>query len=166
MAVSTIPKNMTDGSLVINDGTGTPLTITVAWENGDFSFDGLAAGGQRERVPYTSRAKTLIGLRMTGLIYGSYSFSFTFGEFTEATTGNVMDMLLGTGGHSARISTTVALGDVMTFDLIFTVEGTDLGDSADHTFTMTDCTADISFAEGDPTTVTISGTCYGTLVGG
>lgn len=33
-----ITKNLRDGQLVINDGTGTPLTLTLALDEGDLSF--------------------------------------------------------------------------------------------------------------------------------
>lgn len=162
MAISTIPKNMTDGSAVLSDGTGSPLTQTIPWENGDFSHDGLDAV-LREVAAYTSRGKTLIGLRHTGLIFPTWSLTFTLGEFTEATTGNVVDMIRGTGGHSARISTTAALGDVICLDFALTIEGTDLGDAADHVLTLTDNHIRVSVAEGDPDVITLSGTTYGTV---
>jgi hypothetical protein len=45
---------------------------------------------------------------------------------------------------------------------VFTVEGTNFGDSADHTLTLTNCEIEtIDFSEGDPNSFTINGVCTG-----
>ena len=39
MAYSTAPKVRRDGKITLKDGTGTPVTLEVAYEEGNFSFD-------------------------------------------------------------------------------------------------------------------------------
>jgi len=51
----------------------------------------------------------------------------------------------------------------MTYKLVFTVEGTNFGDSADHVLTLNDVRVTVSVAEGDPDTYNISGTVYGAI---
>ena len=41
MAISSVVKNFRDGTILIEDGTGTPLAVTVQYEAGDFSITGL-----------------------------------------------------------------------------------------------------------------------------
>lgn len=161
-----IPKNFRDGSVVISDGTAvTPLNVTATFETGDFSIEEAGPGvGGYETSRYLSRGE-LIGLRKTNKVAASGSMSFTFSEFTLNSTGNVIDMIRGTGtDFGSRVSTSTALGDVMTFDIVLTIEGTDLGDAADHTATLTDVeVTSIGIAEGDPNTVSLGFTIHGTI---
>ena len=39
MAFSTVPKAKKDGKLTFRDGTGSPVTLEVAYEEGNFSFE-------------------------------------------------------------------------------------------------------------------------------
>ena len=59
MAESTVVKVRRDGTLTLSDGTGTPVTYTVAYENGDVSFDG---GSKADRIVIRDRG-TIVGLR-------------------------------------------------------------------------------------------------------
>ena len=38
MAYSTVPKMRRDGKITLKDGTGTPVTLEVAYEEGNFTF--------------------------------------------------------------------------------------------------------------------------------
>ena len=49
------------------------------------------------------------------------------------------------------------------FEVTLTIEGTDHGDSADHTIVLDDCTCSVDFAAGDPNSLSVSFTCYGTF---
>ena len=39
MAYSTIPKVRRDGIITLKDGTGTPVTLEISYEEGNFTFD-------------------------------------------------------------------------------------------------------------------------------
>jgi len=157
-----IPKNFRDGTVVVNDGSATPLSLPIAFIQGDFSISGEEAGNT-EHSAYQSRG-VLIGLRKTSALFQSGSFSLILSEFTLASGGTLLDMIKGTGAFASRRSTTEAKGDVMTFDLVWTIEGTDLGDSSDHVATMSDCHLTFDIGEGDPNTISCSFTCYGGIV--
>jgi hypothetical protein len=164
MALSTVIKNFTDGSITIKDGTGTPLEITVALDEGNFTMSGLAAQ-LSEVAAYESRG-SFSGLRHTTRTYPSGSFSAKVAEFSEDSTGTLADAILKQGTvWAAAVSTSGASADVYTVDLVFAMEGTDHGDSADATVTLEDCYCTIDFAEGDPNTFTITFTCYGSISG-
>lgn len=162
MALSTTIKNFCDGSLLINDATGTPLACTVPYSNGDFAFDGLS-DTWKEVSAYETRG-TFNTLRHTTRTYPTGSFSVKMSEFTNALTGVVTDALTKNGAWASAVST---LGTGMPYcvKLTFTVEGTDFGDGADASVIFTNCRCTYGFAEGDPNTINVSFTCYGTSTG-
>ncbi len=167
MALSNVIKNMRDGSLTISDGTGAPLSITVQFDQGDFSITGLKAK-LAETTAYETRG-SLRSVRHTTRIYPTGSFTCYMAEFSESTVGTVADAILRNGTvWSAAISTDTggANADVYLVNLSFTAEGTNFGDSADHTFGMEKCECTIDFSENDPNTFSIAFTVYGDITGG
>lgn len=159
MALSDAIKNLCDGKLTLRDGTPTtPLTCELRFENGDFSMSGFMSIF-REVQAYLSRGCTLAGLRHTSLVFPSGSFGFQLSELTENTVGNALDMIRGTGAYSTRVPTN-GLGDVETLDLIWDIEGTDLGDDGDHQAVIPMVLITFDIAEGDPSQVTCNWTCY------
>lgn len=161
MPASTIIKHFTDGSLTVKDGTGTPVTLAIPFTMGDFSISGLNQSLRATNV-YETRG-VLVGLRKGAKSFPTGSFSCMIADYSDATNQTAIDFLRKTGSYSANISTTAALGDVYTVDLVFTVEGTDLGDSADHVITLEDCDCSIDISEGEPNTLSVSFTIYGAV---
>ena len=157
MAESNIVKNFRDGTLSLLDGTGTPVTYTVTIESGDLKVSGQNFTGKSYEIATYEDRGELCGLRKTTRKYPSGTFSCHFRGFTGATgSGTVKDFLLFRNAYSGNTSTT-SLGDVKTVDIKLTIEGTDLGDSADHTTTLEDCVIDaVDFEEGDPNKLTIN----------
>jgi hypothetical protein len=168
MALSNIVKTGLDsGTIKIKDGTGTPLELTVRFDRGDFSISGIQQG-LREAVEIQSRGSPR-SLRKGRRSYPTGSMSLWFTDFSETGTGTIFDMIHGKSGtpFAARISTTVAKGDLMTFDVELTEEGTDYGDSADHTLTMQDVHFSEDYSEGeDGNSITLNFTVYGSLADG
>ena len=161
MAASTVTKHFTDGSIVLSDGTTpTPVSLTVAADMGDFSVDSITEG-QREAVPYQSRG-VLHAVRKGAKVFASGSLSFMLADVSDATDQTVIDFVLAQASYSANKSTR-ANDDVYCFDIKITIEGTEFGDTADHTITMNDCHCTMGIAEGSPDTVSISFTCYGDI---
>ena len=161
MAASNIIKHSHDpGSIVLNDGTGTPLTLTVRFDSADLSLSGL--GALREVVTYQSRGKTL-NIRKGAPSYPSISFSCMVADLTEATGGTVLDWVAKRAPFTARVSTSTTIGDVDTSDITITFEGTDYGDGADQTITCEDVHFTADFAQGEPNKLSISGTVYGDI---
>ncbi len=164
MAVSNVIKNFRDGSLVISDGTGTPITLTVSFDEGNFTVNNLKST-LAETVAYETRGQ-LRSVRHTTILLPTGSFSVMFNQFSEATVGTVCDAILKNGAFSSAVSVDGANAEVMKYDLAFTVAGTVHGDASDHTFGATSCELVLdSFSEGDPNTVSVSFTCYGQLTG-
>jgi len=168
MAVGTVTTNLNDGSLVLSDGTGTAVTLTVPVSVGDTAFDALMAvslvtGQYNEVVAYEARGR-LDSVRHTSRVYPSVSFSVHVRDLTSASVGNVLDFVRKLNAYSANISTLAAgaTADVYTIDAILTIDSSVLG-GTDSVATMTDCAFSASFAEGDPNTLSFSGICYGTI---
>lgn len=163
MGASSIVKNMCDGTITLKDGTGTPISVTVKFDNADFTVSGLKAK-LRETVAYQHRG-VLSSVRHTARTFPTFSFSVSMSEFTALTAVSVSDAVLKNGAFSAAVSTLGANADVYTLDLTVSEEGTNFGDSADHTFTLEDCELEMTYTEGDPNTFSLSGTCYGAITG-
>ena len=161
MAQSSRTKNFRHGTIKLSDGTGTPLEVTVQYENGDFSADGFKEG-QKDVVAYLDRG-VLYDLQYTNQTFPTFSFSAHFTDLSDATDKLLYDACMKTGAFASAVSTRGA-NQVYTLDLLWTIEGTDLGDSADHTLALDDCRIDnVQLSEGDPSAFTISGTVFGAI---
>ena len=102
MAYSTVPKMRRDGKITLKDGTGTPVTLEVSFEEGTLAF-----------TP-TKPAQVIIRDRhaITNVRRGdeepiaSGSFSLYLREFTDsAQAGSVLDFVNQTGFYSSNVST-------------------------------------------------------------
>jgi len=163
MALSTVIKNSFDGQVgtyVIADGTGTPLTAATRYEQGDFALSGGMESEARNHTVYQAAGK-YTSIRYTDRKPLQITFTEHMAEFGESTTGTPLEMICAQAPHAARVSTKAAYGDVPLFNLTWTVEGTDLGDSADHTLECTHCHVMVDVSQGDPNTKSYSITCYG-----
>ena len=162
MAVSTVIKNLNDGTITLEDGTATtPVTLTAPFTVGDLSISGLAQT-LKAVVAYESRG-TLNSVRHTSRTYPSGSFSFQLAEYSDASVGSIVDFAAKTNAYSANESTLGGNAEVHAIKITLTVEGTNHGDGADHTVVLDDCAVTVDLSEGDPNTGTLSFTCYGSV---
>ena len=161
MAASTVVKNFTDGTIKVEDGAGSPASYTCLFDEGNLTVSGLTQK-LNEVATYESRG-ALKSVRHTARTYPSGSFSFMLTDISDGTDSTLIDFLLKQNSHSGLVSTLGANADVFAVKITLTVEGTDHGDSADHTIVMDDVTCSVDVAEGDPNTVTVNFTVYGTV---
>ena len=161
MAASTVIKHVTDGSITLEDGTGSPVTLVVPFTSGDLSVDGLQ-NSLRAVQAYQTRG-TLHSVRLAAREFPSMSFSAMLADVSDGTAGTLIDYCLKQGSYASNV-TTLTGSDVYAIKVTLTIEGTDLGDSADHTIQMDDVHVTVAVAEGEPDTVTLSGTVYGSVV--
>ena len=161
MAISSVVKNFRDGTLAIEDGTGTPISMTLQYEAGDFSLSGLTEG-QTEIVAYWDRG-ALCTLRKTQDAHATFSFTAHMTDLSDSTEKCLLDVVNKTGAWSSGVSTRGANSDVWTTKITLTIEGSDHGDGGgDHVITLDDCYMSLDLSEGDPNSFSISGTVYGT----
>ena len=158
MAESTVIKNFRDTTILIEDGTGTPLNYTVAYEAGDASFD----IGKYEISVYRDRGD-VCSVRKTNQGLPSGSFTVHFRDLTDGTSTTLTDILDKKGSYAAGLSTLGADADVYTVKLTFTIEGTNHGDAADHTISFDDCYCTWSYSDGDPSSISVNWTCHGAI---
>jgi hypothetical protein len=161
MAISSVVKNFRDGTLTFEDGTGSPITLIVQYEEGNFSLSGLQEG-LTEINTYLDRG-VLGSVRKTNASFPTFSFNAYLTDISDGTDTTLPDLVMKTGAYASAVSTLGANADVMTYKLTWVVEGTNFGDSADHTVILDDCHIMIDMSEGDPDTFSVSGTVFGTV---
>jgi len=162
MAYSSVPKTKRDGKIELLDGTTpTPVTLEVAYEDGNFSF---SQPQQFSELVVMDRGN-FAAIRKQDEQAITGSFSFHFRQFTDGSeAGSVRDFIQKSGNYAANLSTgTTGVPYVEHFciDIKYTAEGTDFNDDADHTVTLAKCVCTLDFSEGDPSAFTLNFTCYG-----
>jgi len=170
MAVSAFVKTNVSGTLLWEDGTGTPLTLTLAFDRGDFALSGLNET-LNERVAIERRGR-YINSAYGNRVYPAFSLSCWVSAFQDSgvAPGNAITFLTrATGSAYAAAVSTLGAGAAVpfAFDQTYTLEGTDWGDSADHTFTLADCEVlDFAFSEAaDGLSIAINGVVRGAITG-
>ena len=160
---STIVKNFRDGTIKIQDNTGTPIAITVAYEEGNFSISGLQQD-LTEVAAYMDRG-SLSNLRKTNQVFPTFTFSAYMTHFTSGGSGaiSILEFIKQQDGGSSLTSQSASKGDVMTFEVQIKVEGTDFGDTSDHSITLQEAVLSVDYSEGDPSSFSVSGTAYGAV---
>jgi hypothetical protein len=161
MPISSIVKNFRDGTIVIKDGTGTPIALTVEFEAGDFSISGLSANSNTEVTTYLDRG-SLGSVRLTSQQFPTWSFSAHMTDLSDATSKTLWDAVNKTGTFAAAVST-IANSDVYGLDVVISIEGSNLGDPTDHVLTLVGNRLTIDFSEGDPNSFTVNGTTFGSI---
>lgn len=160
MAFSVVPKMRRDGTLVLKDGTGTPVTLEVAFETGDFNFTPTKAA----QVIIRDRHAITNVRRGDEEPSASGSFTVYMREFTDGSqAGNVLDFVNQTGLYSSNVSTGASGTpriEEYCIDIQYTVAETD-SEGADHVAVLSKCICDVVFTEGDPSTLAINYVCFG-----
>jgi len=155
MAYSTVVKVKRDGliSLADNSGFGGANTLDIAYEPGDFSMN----APQESRNNFLDRGRLVSSVRYGDDQPLTGSFSAYFRDATDAGVATLFDVLNQSGfAGSNWVSTLGANAEVFAVDLRLTIEGSDHGDGADHTVTITDVSLDYTFTEGDPNTTSVN----------
>jgi hypothetical protein len=158
---NSIVKNFRDGTIILKDGTGTPITVTIEFESGDFAISSLSANSNTETTTYLDRG-SLGSVRLTSQSFPTWSFTCHMVEFSDAVTKTVWDAVNKTGTFAAAVST-ITNSDVYGLDCVINIEGTTLWEATDHTLTLVGNRITLDFAEGDPNSFTINGTMYGSM---
>jgi hypothetical protein len=156
MAYSNVVKTKRDGLISICDDSGFAgsNTLDLAFEPGDFSMN----APQENRLNFLDRGRLVSSVRYGDDQALTGSFSVYFRDTTDAAAATLMDILNQSGYVSTApwVGTLGANAEVFTCDLRLTIEGTDHGDAADHTITITDVSFDYTMAEGDPNVITVN----------
>ena len=159
MAINTKPIVPRDGSITVADATGSPITSTITYEDGDFSVSGLKPG-QKDHQMFLDRG-TMYAARYTDESPVSFSFSAHATHISDATEKTFMDSFLKLGAFAAGVSQFGSDTDeVWAVKVTFTAEQTNSGAAVDGSVTLTYCVGECSFEEGTPGKFSVSGSAY------
>lgn len=156
MAEQTIIHTKRDGAISISDD-GDTHTYTIEYEAGDLS------------VTRPGVAKTLIldrgaigstpSVRLGDEAPITFSFTAYLRDMTSASEAVLLDIVNWTGFVGTDWVSTNASSDAKMVTVRYIIDGTNLG-IADKIIRFDFCTLEASFSESDPSSVSISGTCY------
>ena len=156
MAVSTVPKVRRDGEIKFSDGTGSPLTYTVSYENGNASF----SRDKAERIVVRDRG-VIVASRKGDDPVLSISFDVHMRMLTTLTSTDLtlVDVIDKTG-NVATIPwiTANAAHEEWNLDIFITIAE---AGGTDYIAKFSDCIMTWSFSEGDPNTISVTAECMG-----
>lgn len=161
MSQSPTYKNFRDGTITLTDGTGSPITLIIQFEPGDFSASGFSEGNHEVNA-YLDRGE-FASLRKTVRTFPTFSFTAYATDYSDATDELPADAVQKLGAFAAGVSTLGTNADAWTCKVVLDIEGTTLGDPTDHQLDMDDCRLVLDFSEGDPSAFVVNGTCYGAV---
>jgi len=155
MAYSSVVKVNRDGLLSIADnaGFGGANTIDIAHEPGDFSM----SAPQETRLDFLDRGRLVSQSRFGDDQALSGTFSAYWRDASDAGVATLFDILNWSGYVGSNWTSTLGVNsEIRAIDLRLTISGSDHGDGGDHTITITDCSLDYGFSEGQPNTTTVN----------
>lgn len=168
MAISQYVRTNVSGEITLTDGAATQLTL--AFDRGDLSISGLKEV-LNENVRIQRRGK-FVNTAHGARIFPTVSFSSWVSAFQDSgmAPGDLITWIQRASGSAyASLESTYgsASGLPFAFDVTYTLEGTDFGDSADSTFTLHDCEVDsFDFAEAaEGLSITVNLTVTGEIDG-
>ncbi len=157
MALSTVPFMPKDGTLTIEDATGSPITLTVAYEDGDFQASGWIED-HWEITEFRDRGE-IYELRKSQEVPIEFSFSAHATDLADGTEKTLLDVVMKTGAFASGVSTWGASAEVWTVKVTFAADASSFG-GASSTIAMTYCHLTGAFAEGEPGKFSITGRAF------
>lgn len=149
-AVPSTPIVPKDGTILINDNTGTPLAHTVIYEDGDFQVTNLKKGQNAIEIfkdrgaPYAVREVEVEEIEFT---FSAHIVGFV-GEGSQATLN---DPVLRKGLWASAVSMLpVAYGDAYLLKVTWTNERTNFDAAADASLVLKYCHLSMDGGEGVP----------------
>jgi len=161
MPISSVVKNFRDGLIQLASGGGSPVSMSVQYQNGDFSLS-ASNQGNYEHTKYLDRGD-LGSVRKTNRSFPTGSFTAHLTDLSDGTNNTLWDAVNRSGSFAAAVSTLGANADLYTLNITLTIEGTKFGDASDHVLIMNDCRCSIDVAEGDPDSVTLNFEVLGSI---
>jgi len=150
-----------DGTITFLDGAGSPVSLAMEYTQGDWKIDGLHKD-QREVIPFIARG-VLKGLRYGDPVFPTLTGTCMVTDLTHGTDQTPLDFLRAAGAYTGNV-TQDGDGEVFTVGVRITVERSAHGAGGDNTVTCNNVHMTIGWAEGRPSTLTFSGTVYGSVV--
>ena len=158
MAIPTIPITLRDVVVTFEDATGTPISATAIYEEGNFSISGMQEGDKAVNV-FKDRGD-IYSARYGEQEAVDVSITLHATTIYEGTDTIPLDAVNKTGAFSGGISTWgTETVDPWMVKIVAAVEGVDRGDT-DKTITIPYFRGTASISDGNPMTIEISGQAY------
>lgn len=158
MALFNVPMIPRDGTITIADATGSPITLTVQYEDGDFQHDPFEEGYMEHTILQDRGVD--YSIRKTQEQRLTFSFTCHATDFKDATEKTIPDSVLKTGAFASGVSVFGANADAWGVSVTFTAEQTNYGAAADSSITFSKVRMSYGFAEGVPGKFTMKGTIF------
>ena len=167
MAVDTLAHTINNAAVVLADGTGTPVTLTLTNDT-SVTLDGLS-GRALNDVSHFQRRGSHYASAHTQRIYPTITIEFIHSGFvgSGAEPGSPMEFATFQGTYAANVSTvSVGTRGVKTIDIQLTLEGSDYG-GTDGTISCTDCALKsmTPYTDGEPSTYSMTFDVTGEVTG-
>ena len=140
-------------------------SYVVAYEAGDFSMSVPGVQGAVNNFLDRGKITSPASIRLGDQAPITFSFTAMLRHITDSGADTLMDILNQTGNISGNwtstSSTSIAADDAEVWTVDLKLHITNPGDATDtHFIVLNQCALNYSFAEGDPSSVSISGTSY------
>jgi len=165
VAISDFVKTAVHGSFTLSDGTGTPVTLTAAYDRGDVAISNLSGPYLNEVVNHERRGN-YVSSSYGARRYPSITFSaYLTGEGASAP-GSLHAFLMRATPYGSNVST-LGSGRVYAVKFTLNIEGTDFGDAADWSAVFNNCIpTDVSLTEAmDGNVLSMTLQCVGAITG-
>ena len=171
MATGSVVKQQHDCRIVIKDGAA--LTYTPSLFDGAVTISNIQRK-LRERVNYEVRGVHK-ARRSTGRVYPTFTLTIQLANYAgsvdvdgaseTATPAEVFNRLGTWSAATSTLPVNRGGGDVFCVDVEIILEGTDLGEAADHTITAKAVDGVVQAVVGEPATWQIECTCIDGFTG-
>ena len=151
---SAIVKTKRDGTVTLTDGAAN--SYIANFQVGDFSFEEV----KPELIVIRDRA-TIAGARKGDDQESTLSFTCHLRALTDSGNDALLDFINGTLSGSALTSTGGLGYEPFMCTVAYNINATALGDSKQYTATFSKVELRASITEGDPDSISISGTVLG-----
>lgn len=155
-SVASTPVIPADGSLVLTDGTGSPVTLTVPYDNGNLKIDEIAEADNDVQA-FRDR-NGVYAVRKTGKKTSQkLTFTADLVGATDATVANLLDFIRRANKYSGNTSTLpTSAGDAYCMKVKWAFERTTFGASQDGYFEYKYAHLSASVEEGLPSKLNVS----------
>ncbi|MEQ1565389.1 MAG: hypothetical protein ABMA64_07105 [Myxococcota bacterium] len=167
MAISDFVKSNVHGSFTLYDGSGSPNSLTAAYDLGDVAVSGLSGPYLNDVLDFTRRGR-IISSAYGERRFPEISFSAYLTGEGAASPGSLQAFLMRAVPYNANVSV-LGSGRVYAVRFVLNIEGTDVGDATDWSTTFNNCVpVDTKFGEGNDGdkfsfTLSVKGSVTGSL---
>jgi len=144
MALFDFPMKPKNGTLAFEDATGTPISATIQFEDGDLQHDEMRAGYFDVEI-LQDRGVDWIAVETNEQRIG-FTFSCYATDFYDATEKTFPDMVMKTGAWAAGVST-LGANRPWALKMTYTQEQSAYGAGADSVMVFTKVLVWYAFAE-------------------